>query len=238
MTLQPELQPCPGGSEKSSEAPAPAESAGPMDVDQPVARHHRPDLKEQNAPPIPSEYFSPVRITRSSGIIGGSVGSSTVPPESVSSTHGVKRKRSGTNPSVSSQPDVDADEDWAQARESLRAVPPKKSRQKGGKQPVSFPVSKPKGLGPKQGVITLQEGEMLMGGTLGETICPHIYNGFREFNDLGQCGQKWVRSSARISSNYSLLNRFISLVGCGCMGRRYEGRADECPPEQSKHGEK
>lgn len=129
-------------------------------MDEPSGHSHQPSIFD-----FPPEYFSSIRVTRSTITAVESSGSRTVPPtETEAVSHDVKRKRSRSFASASGEPEMSAGS--SRVPESQQSLASKRSHKKGANNMSSL-VPKSKAPGPKQGMITLQEGESLLGGTLG-----------------------------------------------------------------------
>ncbi|KAF8586044.1 hypothetical protein K439DRAFT_1659937 [Ramaria rubella] len=134
-----------------------------MNVDQTRLEASGQSRHGQNSLDLHPELFSSVRVTRSSTAAESSA-SKTAPPEQEFLVHGAKRKRSGSVYSDVGGHEVEVESN--QTAENGQQLLPKKSHKKRGNQSSVQPTPKSKTYGPQHGIITLQDGEMLLGGTL------------------------------------------------------------------------
>lgn len=142
-----------------------------MEVDQPDPG---PSGHFQQSNPLhdPPDSLTSMRVTRSSGEAARSSGMRTASlsvsvSASEPATQGGKRKRSQSVANELGELEIETGS--SRATDGQQPVF-KRSHKKGQNFQSLHTGPKPKALGPKQGMITLQEGESLLGGTLGMIV--------------------------------------------------------------------
>lgn len=203
-----------------------------MDMDHPDAapsNHY-----QQSGDRLFSDHLTPTPFPRSSTAIVESSGLRTVSlAGSEVATQG-KRKRSRSLANESGELEVDRDS--TRAPDILQPAP-KRPHKKGPKyQPVHI-VSRPKAHGPQQGIITLQEGETLLGGTLGMILQLCLFETSLTSNNYVTVWAKMGMSNGYLRCSFLCLSlsRVIPLVGRGGLGGGSQGCTHECLAKQSDH---
>jgi hypothetical protein len=138
---------------------------------------------------VPPDYSSPVQVTQLSAIVPGSSRSRSIPltdPEAA--PHGVKHKRSQSIISESGEPEMDPGS--SRATESQEYLAFKTSQKREPKPQGAQTAAKSKPPGPTRGMITLRDGDSLLGGTLGMSysFSPKYLKPFTCSHSMGKDG--------------------------------------------------